>query len=619
MKKTYLITLVLIISGLLISCNESFLEKDPVGVFSDATLSTTEGVEKALNGAYSYLNGGGIGMWTTSPFADVTGSIHGGEYTKGSSAFDYLVVNESVAHDHTTGSGVASGNFTRSYTGVDRCNIVLNLIEIAGGLSETEKNQYRAEARFLRGIYFFHLKKCFGNIPFIDETVTDARVPNYIGDPEDEVYVDIWPDIIADFEFAMNNLPETQPDLARCNSWAAQCMLAKVLIYAGTYDPATYSSGISQALTLLNDAIANGVTTAGDPYALIPYYHDNFDAAYEHNAEYIFGVELSTLDGDADGFFGSPNANGGAQFWGLWRDPSGPDAAMGWGFQQPTEWWANHFRTDASGLPYLDMFDGPSSSTDTLADDYGLPPYPDPTFELDTQGVDPRLDWGIGRRNVDYLGWGPMQGSSWIRLQSESSPYENKKYHVWQDQVGVYQSTSNCYPAINLPLIRFAEVLLLAAEAEVRTGGSLDNARDHVNAVRQRMMDNSSSGRHWVKVGGRDGTVDAANYRIGLYPDDGSALDAFTTADRALDAILYERTLELGGEGHRFFDVVRFGKGLDEFNDYLDFEKSLNRYGHYTANYDYEEPKDMYYPIPTTAIDRSKVAGVPTLIQNPGY
>ena len=58
---------------------------------------------------------------------------------------------------------------------------------------------------------------------------------------------------------------------------------------------------------------------------------------------------------------------------------------------------------------------------------------------------------------------------------------------------------------------------------------------------------------------------------------------------------------------------------MKEFNDYLDFEKSLGRYGHYTADYAYEEPKDKFMPIPTVAIDNSRLGGVPTLIQNPGY
>jgi hypothetical protein len=529
-------------------------------------------------------------------------------------------INEWVGHEISqTNDG---GIFSSRYTGIDRCNIVLKLIETTTGLSESRKAQLQAEARFLRAIYYFSLKTNIYNVPWVDETIEDARVPNYEGEPEAQNYVDIWPNMFADMEFAMNNLPATQTETARPNSWAAQCYLAKFYIFAATYDPATYSGQLSTALTLLNDAINNGVTSSGDPYGLLANYHDNFDAATEHGPEYVWGVEITTYDGTPTSWFGSANAWPGGIFTGYWRDPTGPDYAKGWGFNQPTEWFANHFRTDARGLPYLDMFEGPRSSSDTLADDYGLDPAP-AAFEVDTQGVDPRLDWSVGRRGIDFLGWGDFPGASWLRAQLESSPYGYKKFKTWEDQMGTYQSPINAYCAINMPMLRFSEVLLLAAECEARIG-SLENARDHVNAIRQRMIDNSSSGRHWVKVGGRDGTVDAANYRVGLY-DAAYADDPFASQAGALDVILYERTLELGAEGKRFYDLVRFGAADEELNNYLDFEKSLQhpnggpRYGHYLASWGYDEPRDKFLPIHQTAIDRSKVGGVPTLIQNPGY
>src|SRR4030042_4659187 len=264
MKKTYLLTLAFILSGWLISCDESFLEKNAVGSFSEATLNNADGVKKALVGCYSWLNGNGIGMWTSGIHHAAVGSIQGGEYVKGSSAFDFLVVNECVGHFHTTGSGTASGNFTQRYTGIDRSNIVIKLATSATGLTDQQRAAYIAEARFLRGLHYLSLKINFYNIPWVDETTTNARVPNYVGDPADKVYVDIWPNIFNDFRAAAQYLPESQTELARANKWAAQCFLAKALLFAGTYDPANYADSIDTALDLFDEAITSGKTSKNE-------------------------------------------------------------------------------------------------------------------------------------------------------------------------------------------------------------------------------------------------------------------------------------------------------------------------------------------------------------------
>ena len=126
---------------------------------------------------------------------------------------------------------------------------------------------------------------------------------------------------------------------------------------------------------------------------------------------------------------------------------------------------------------------------------------------------------------------------------------------------------------------------------------------------------------NWVKkyvAGTTDqwSTDDAANYRIGLYPADGSAADAFTSKASALNAILYERALELGTEGHRYFDVTRFGMGEEIFNLFVSVDKSRFDYLNDAA---YTDNPDKYQPIPRDAIDRSRVGDKNTLTQNPGY
>ncbi len=108
-------------------------------------------------------------------------------------------------------------------------------------------------------------------------------------------------------------------------------------------------------------------------------------------------MQNTVNDGTPGGFSGSQNGLTAARNWSS-NNPSGPGLGLGWGMYQPTEWFVKHFRTDPDGLPYLDMFE---TYPYEIKDDYLLDPAPstgtDP-FTPDTCGLDPRLDWTVGRR-----------------------------------------------------------------------------------------------------------------------------------------------------------------------------------------------------------------------------
>ena len=567
----------LTLTSVLYSCQKSFLEKAPLGTLDESTLASKAGVEGLLIGAYSQLNGfgGAGGGFYSTPSNWAFGGIASDDAYKGSDAGDQSVEANPI-ENHTvnsTNSPVAS-KWAAMYDGIGRANATIRVVALATGISEDDKKKILGQARFLRGVYHFELKKIFNMVPFVDETITYAagnyKVPN------DK---DIWSNIQADFKFAADNLPATFPEAGRANQWAAKSYLAKTLMFQKKF---------AEAKVVLDDVIANGVNTKGIKYALVTKFADNFNAETENNSESIFQVQYSVNDG----------SGGNKSAWGdvlnfPYNNGSNDMPGGCCGFYQPTQNLVNAYRVNAAGLPFLTTFNDAS-----LKSDQGLKSTD--AFTPSTDPVDSRLDYTAGRRGIPYLDWGPHPGQKWTRDQSNGGPYSPLKNVYYKRQEKSLTDASfwtNGVVASNYSMIRFADVLLWSAEAEVEVG-SLEKARTLVNLVRARAANPAS----WV-------SGSPATYSVGLYA-------SFPSQDVARTAVRFERRLELAMEGHRFFDLVRWGIAATTLNAYIAKEKSLRQYLQAAT---FVAGKSEYFPIPQGEIDQSQVNGAPTLKQNPGY
>ena len=576
---------------LLYSCGDDFLVIAPTGQLNSTLLSGKQGIDGALIATYAQVNGRGNFM--AGPSNWVWGSIRGGDANKGTDPGDFSDINPIQIYEALPVQGVIRDKYNLTYEGVARANAVMKLLLVADPIvSAGDKIAFEAQARFLRAHFYFELKKNFGNTPYVDETVDYGT-----GIEKVKNDVDLYPKIEADLDFAIANLPATQTQVGRVNSWAAKAYKAKVLLYQKKY---------AAAKTLFDDVIANGRTSNNKPYNLVAKYADVFKASNDNNEESVWAYQAAANTGSV--------ANANPDFALNYPHGSGTDGPGNCcGFFQPSFSMANSFRT-VSGLPLLDG--SYNTGANQLKTDMGIVAK-DP-FVQDAGELDPRLDHSIGRRYIMYLDWQPHPGSAWVRNQANGGPYAPKKYVYYKSDKGTFQDNSSWtpgYTAVNYTIIRFADVLLMSAEADIETG-DLANAHIKINRVRTRAA--NAAGFVMGRVTGPgpggnnlkpvvDATQTAAKYVIANYAAAGSKTEM-------LDRVRMERKLELSGEGQRFYDLVRWGTVKSEIDTYLAYEKKFLPITFADSKFD--SNKDELLPIPQDQID---LLGKDVLKQNPGF
>ena len=587
------------------ACTDDTLTEaaQPQGVLAEQTLANRAGVEGSLVGAYRNLDWnsavGGDWGWTASQW--VWGSVTSDDAYKGSEATDQPAITDIELYAWTTG---ATDNYLNqawrgAYEGVVRANATLRLLKSVqekspGQVSAAGARSTAGEAIFLRAHYHFQAWRMWGNVPYYREDDVDFRKPN----ADSATVVN---EILKDIDSAIVLLP-TAPrggSKGRVSQWTAKAYKGRVQAYANRW-PA--------ALTTLREV------RTGGPYRL----EESFDrvwtgfSQFQNGPETILAFQASANDGQPDG----QNANYGERL----NFPHSGSPFGCCGFHQPSQNLVNFYAVDAAGLPAAI-----SSPAGWNANNNNLTATP-------TAAVDPRLDWTVGRDSVPYKDAG-LHLPSWIRAPAYGGPYSPKK-HVHEKASGAESKvgwTPTQLNAVNIHIFRYADVLLLLAEAEVEAG-SLEAARTIVNEIRTRAgktaqgcglpADEAAArtviaryptcrGDSRIAVPINDPTIQWATYRVGLYP-----ASAFASQAAARAAVRTERRLELGMEGHRFFDLRRWGTFQQVLNDYLAIERTRRPFltGAQPVTQRYAR-----YPIPNIQIQLSKEGPEERLKQNPGW
>jgi starch-binding outer membrane protein, SusD/RagB family len=462
--------------------------------------------------------------------------------------------------------------FQAIYWGIARVNATINLANKATDMSAAAKDQVLGEASFLRAWYHYDGYKMWKNIPYVDETVTEFRQKND---------VDIFDKIKADLEFAIAKLPEKANNSSgRANKGAAQALLARAYMFIGKY---------AEAKPLLAAIIAS------NKYSLVDNYHDNYDPSKQNNNELIFVYKSSVNDGAGE----SANGNWGDRLMGIHNMP-GANACCG--FHTATFNLLNAMKTDpATGLPIANF---------NAAD-----------YNQATDNLDPRADWTFARPGIPLYDWGPFQ-AGWMRdvgytgyLGPRKSTFHKGQYK----NLSTASGWSDWPNAIDVPLIRYADVLLMAAECEIETNGNLVQANTWINMVRaraQKYVQGAGTSEATISqalpapvAGIVTASVNSTNYKIGLWP-------AFANQAAARDALRWERRLEFAMEGYRYFDLIRWGIAAQVLNAYVAAEK--NKLACYAGAEAFTD-KHKLFPIPSVEIELSKINGEAQLKQNPGY
>jgi len=581
MKHNKLLLLGMMLSLLFTSCSDDFLEYEPEGVLSNENVATAENAEALVVAAYAGIaNDEMVGplthMW-------VYGSVRSDDaYKGGGGRGDVGVVDRYEQYNLNEADNgtdlMAPRTWTNYYSAISRANFALSVINQIPDAEYADKTLRQAELRFLRAHSHFIMKLLFKKIPYITEDLT----PEEIGQVSNDVSNDeLWNRIADDFLFAYNNLPQSQEQVGRADRNSAAAYLAKLRLYQA------YDQNETHQVTNVNTSRLEEVIGYADDVvaSLETDYANNFLDGFDNGPESIWAAQFSINDGTIVSR---------ASFVTGLNSPHGTGLYGCCGFHLASQNMVNAFKTDADGLPLLDTFNDVDIFDTVEADGTTIPAV--------GLTIDPRMDHTVGlpgrpykyRNTVNETG-DMIYNFSWARDPGVYGYFGNMKEQQAPDcscyvKEGPFVGTSK-----NVDFIRYADVLLFKAEALIQLD-RWDEALPIINQIRTRA---AVSTTRPMDAGATD------IYNIGTY-------DVFPSKNFALKALKFERRLEFGMEGPRFFDLVRWGEAAEVLNAYLTVEKTKRDF---LTNAQFTAGRDEYLPIPQREIDFT--GGL--YKQNPGY
>ena len=551
-----------VICGLM-SCSDFLEEQVPQATLTQDEVKNPEYIDNVLISAYAGLvsiedMNASFSLWNYDTRSD-DAYVGGSDFSDGE-PFHRLEKSTGVM----TTDWPFSSIWTRFYNYLSRVSLSIDILASADQENATIQ-QRTAEMKFLRAYGHFQLKRLFKKIPFVNKPNMTEEDYNNLSNTEytnDEG----WQQIINDLEDAYTVLPETQAEKGRPTKAACAAFLAKVYLYKAYHQDDANTNQVTSINTedlqkvveYTNPAL---YTKAG--YGLESDLHNNFrpEEQYENGKESLWAIQYSKNDGTVYG-----NLN----FSNRLIVPCIPKVHdSGCDFYKPSHNLVSAYRTNSDGLPMLDTFADEEYTVGSA------------------QTVDPRLFVTVGVPGTPYMfnpGFMISETNAWSRSGGTFGYFVSLKQNVDPALTDsyLYLCDSQWASSMNRVVLRYADVLLMRAEAQAQLGQTSE-AIALVNQVRERaagMTASSVVSNYSNKYG--------VHYAVGKY-------NGSYSKDEVMKIVKMERRLELAMESERFFDLVRWGDAATVLNKYYSSESEKMNFlsgSQFTAN------KNEYLPVP---------------------